>query len=189
MLLVFFRGNPWIGSGEQPERDKHARDIPFLDNYSMERWEVGVHMHLIIIVFRLGHQSKFLSLITMGLTKIKQKGKVFFFFFSEELLLCSITFYTLTSRSIFSTHFSICFFWYWQGEFIWRSKLLRLAVISFILMILINGSAVFLWEEIRCWPLLGFKGVKKVQTVDAVGFIFVFKKTESKGNLQFCFIH
>ena len=59
MLLVFFRGNPWIGSGEQPERDKHARDIPFLDNYSMERWEVGVHMHLIIIIFRLGHQSKF----------------------------------------------------------------------------------------------------------------------------------
>ena len=75
----FFRGNPWIGSGEQPERDKHARDIPFLDNYSMERWEVGVHMHLIIIVFRLGHQSNFLSLITMGLTKIKQKGKGFFF--------------------------------------------------------------------------------------------------------------
>ena len=77
----FFRGNPWIGSGEQPERDKHARDIPFLDNYSMERWEVSVHMHLIIIVFRLGHQSNFLSLITimMGLTKIKQKGKGFFF--------------------------------------------------------------------------------------------------------------
>ena len=71
----FFRGNPWIGSGEQPERDKHARDIPFLDNYSMERWEVGVYMHLIIIVFRLGHQSNFLSLITimMELTKIKQK--------------------------------------------------------------------------------------------------------------------
>ena len=144
MLIVFFRGNPWIGSGEQPERDKHARDIPFLDNYSMERWEVGVHMHLIIIIFRLGHQSKFLSLITMGLTKIKQKGKVFFFF-SEELLLCLITLYTLTSLSIFSTLFPICFFWYWQGEFIWRSKLLRLAVISFILMILIKyGSAVFL---------------------------------------------
>ena len=140
----FFRGNPWIGSGEQPERDKHARDIPFLDNYSMERWEVGVHMDLIIIIFRLGHQSKFLSLITMGLTKIKQKGKVFFFF-SEELLLCLITLYTLTSLSIFSTLFPICFFWYWQGEFIWRSKLLRLAVISFILMILIKyGSAVFL---------------------------------------------
>ena len=78
-VACFFRGNPWIGSGEQPERDKHARDIPFLDNYSMERWEVGVHMHLIIIVFRLGHQSNFLSLITMGLAKIKQKGKGFFF--------------------------------------------------------------------------------------------------------------
>ena len=145
-------------------------------------------MHLIIIIFRLGHQSKFLSLITMGLTKIKQKGKGFFF--SEELFLCSITLYTLTSLPIFSTLFSIFFFWYWQGEFIWRSKLLRLAVIFFILMILINGSAVFLWEEIRCWPLLGFKCIKKVQTVDAAGFIFVLKKkTESKGNLQFCFIH
>ena len=85
-VACFFRGNPWIGSGEQPERDKHARDIPFLDNYSMERWEVGVHMHLIIIVFRLGHQSRFLSLITMGLTKIKQKGKVFFFFFLRRVI-------------------------------------------------------------------------------------------------------
>ncbi|PFX27254.1 General transcription factor IIH subunit 4 [Stylophora pistillata] len=36
-------GNPWIGSGEQNERDKHARDIPFLDNYSMERWESVLH--------------------------------------------------------------------------------------------------------------------------------------------------
>ena len=83
----FFRGNPWIGSGEQPERDKHARDIPFLDNYSMERWEVGVHMHLIIIIFRLGHQSNFLSLITMGLTKIKQKGKGFFFFLRRVIAM------------------------------------------------------------------------------------------------------
>ena len=45
MVLFFrfsfdFRGSPWIGSGDQPERDKHARDIPFLDKYSMERWEV-----------------------------------------------------------------------------------------------------------------------------------------------------
>lgn len=43
-MVVFFsfdiRGNPWIGSSDQPERDKHARDIPFLDKYSMERWEV-----------------------------------------------------------------------------------------------------------------------------------------------------
>ena len=40
--LKLFRGNPWIGSGDQPEKDKHARDIPFLDKYSMERWEVCV---------------------------------------------------------------------------------------------------------------------------------------------------
>ena len=38
----------------------------------------------------------------------------------------------------------ICFFWYWQEEFIWRSKLLMLAIISFIAMILMNGLAVLL---------------------------------------------
>ncbi|XP_020626918.1 general transcription factor IIH subunit 4-like isoform X1 [Orbicella faveolata] len=36
-------GNPWIGSGDQPEKDKHARDITFLDKYSMERWEAVLH--------------------------------------------------------------------------------------------------------------------------------------------------
>ena len=46
-----------------------------------------MHMHLIIIIFRLGHQSNFLSLITMGLTKIKQKGKGFFFFLEELLYM------------------------------------------------------------------------------------------------------
>ena len=110
-VACFFRGNPWIGSGEQPERDKHARDIPFLDNYSMERWEVGVHMHLIIIVFRLGHQSNFF-ISNYHETYKNQTKREGFFFFSEELLLCSITLCTLTSLSIFSTLFPICFFWY-----------------------------------------------------------------------------
>ena len=45
-----------------------------------------------------------------------------------------------TSVSIFSLIFSICYFCYWQREFIWRSKLLRLVIISFILMILANNS-------------------------------------------------
>ena len=40
--LLFHSGNPWIGSVDQPEHDKHARDIPFLDKYSLERWEVGL---------------------------------------------------------------------------------------------------------------------------------------------------
>ena len=55
-----------------------------------------------------------------------------------------LTLDTLTSVSIFSILFSVCFFWYWQGEFIWRSKLLRLSGISFILMTLKNDSAVIL---------------------------------------------
>jgi len=42
-LSFIFSGNPWIGSGDQPEKDKHARDITFLDKYSMERWEVEMH--------------------------------------------------------------------------------------------------------------------------------------------------
>ena len=54
-----------------------------------------------------------------------------------------LTLYTLTSVSIFCILFSICIFWYWQGEFTWRSQLLSLAIISFIFMILINSSAVF----------------------------------------------
>ena len=71
-----------------------------------------------------------------------------------------LTLYTLTSVSIFSLLFSISFFWNWQGEFIWWSKLLRLVNISFIHMILMNGLAVLLSGEIRCWSLLGFKGLK-----------------------------
>ena len=43
ILSFILSGNPWIGSGDQPEKDKHARDITFLDKYSMERWEVVMH--------------------------------------------------------------------------------------------------------------------------------------------------
>ena len=37
--------------------------------------------------------------------------------------------------------------------------LLRLAIISFILMILMNVLAVILYGETRCWSLFGFKGL------------------------------
>ena len=40
-------------------------------------------------------------------------------------------------------------------------ELLKLAIISFILTILVNDLAVLLQGEIRCWSLLGFKRVKK----------------------------
>ena len=56
----------------------------------------------------------------------------------------ALALYTPTSVSTFSILFSISFLWYWQGEFIWRSKLLRLAIISFMLIILMNGLAVLL---------------------------------------------
>ena len=49
-----------------------------------------------------------------------------------------LTLYTLTSVSIFSKLFAIHSPWYWLGEFVEQSKPLRLAIISFILMILLN---------------------------------------------------
>ena len=52
--------------------------------------------------------------------------------------------YTLTSVSIFSILFSVQFLWYWQGEFVWQSKLLKLVIICLILIILMNDSAVLL---------------------------------------------
>ena len=55
-----------------------------------------------------------------------------------------LTLDTLTSVSIFSILFFVCFLWYWKREFIWRSMLLRLVIISFILMSLVNDSTVLL---------------------------------------------
>ena len=46
--------------------------------------------------------------------------------------------------SIFSILFSVHFLWRWQGEFVEQSKLLWLVIFPFILMILINDSAVLL---------------------------------------------
>ena len=52
--------------------------------------------------------------------------------------------YTLSSGSIFYSLFSLHFHWYWQGEFVYQSKLLKLVIISFILVILINDLAILL---------------------------------------------
>lgn len=42
-LLYFdFRGRPWSMSA-QLEPDTKPRDIPYLDNYAMERWECVLH--------------------------------------------------------------------------------------------------------------------------------------------------
>ena len=56
---------------------------------------------------------------------------------------CESNPYTLTSASIFSILFYIHFLWYWQ-EFFKQLKLLSLGIISFILMLLMNGEAVLL---------------------------------------------
>ena len=45
-----------------------------------------------------------------------------------------------------------------------------LVIISFILMILRNDSAVLLKGEIRCWSLLGFKGLIK----EFAGFLITY---------------
>ena len=76
-----------------------------------------------------------------------------------------INFDTLTSVPIFSTLFFIHFVWYRQGEFVKQSKPLRVLIISFILMILIDDSVVLLKGENRCWSLKGFRGVQATRIV------------------------
>jgi hypothetical protein len=39
LFFSFFRGNPWTGAEQLPP-DKHSKDIPFLEKYALERWEV-----------------------------------------------------------------------------------------------------------------------------------------------------
>lgn len=69
-------------------------------------------------------------------------------------MLC-LTLCTVTSVSMFSILyilplFSTRFPWYWQ-EFISKSKLLNLRIISFLLLILMNDSAVLLQGGMSCW--------------------------------------
>ena len=71
-----------------------------------------------------------------------------------------IILYTFTSMYKFSLMLSVHFLRCWQGEFAQQTELLRLEIISFILMILMNNTAVLLRGEIRCWSLLGLKGYR-----------------------------
>ena len=50
-LNYSFRGTPWVGNKDLTV-DKYAKDIPFLDKYALERWEVRVYV-LIIVLFHL----------------------------------------------------------------------------------------------------------------------------------------
>ena len=42
-----------------------------------------------------------------------------------------------------------------------HQMLLTLVIIAFILMTLMCDSGAILWEEIRCWSLLGFIGLRR----------------------------
>ena len=39
ILFPMSRGSPWANPGHHGE-DKHARDVPFLDEYADRQWEV-----------------------------------------------------------------------------------------------------------------------------------------------------
>ena len=54
--------------------------------------------------------------------------------------------------------------------------LLRFAIISFILLILMNDSVVLLWGEIRCWSLLGFKEKIYLPDVSDIRVMFTWHK-------------
>ena len=50
-LCIYFliRGKQWNVCANL-EKDKHARDIKFLDNYAMERWEVRLKINLLLAI-------------------------------------------------------------------------------------------------------------------------------------------
>ena len=83
---------------------------------------------------------------------------------------------------IFSILSFINFFRYWQGEFAQQSKLLRLTISSFILVIFMNDSAVFLYGEIGCWSLAGFKRVKSRKLM----FYLFFCNSAKLSFVKFC---
>ena len=68
----------------------------------------------------------------------------------------TLTLYTPTSVSIFSILASSRFFWSGLGEFL-QSKHFRLAIISFILVILMNDLGELLQGEFGHWSLLRLK--------------------------------
>ena len=64
----------------------------------------------------------------------------------------------LSSVFIFSILCSVHFLCYWQGEFVWQSKLFRLAMISFILMVLIKSQHYYCKEKLTDGQSLSVKG-------------------------------
>ena len=92
----------------------------FLNNKQKLKFhEFKLIFKLISKVIKYGQQFCF------NTTVLKGKSEVFF--------LAILNLYTQTSVWKFSTLFSIHFQCYLQGEFVWQSKLLKIATISFIL--------------------------------------------------------
>ena len=73
---------------------------------------------------------------------------------------CIMTLYSLASVQIFSSLFSMHTVWCCQGNLFENQQIYNLMIISFIPMILMFGSAVIRWGEVKCQTLLGVKGLK-----------------------------
>ena len=71
-----------------------------------------------------------------------------------------LTLHTEISESIFSLLIFKHVVWYWQGEFVSQSKPLWLAIISLILMILMNVSEALYFVEIGKWHFWDRKKTK-----------------------------
>lgn len=48
-FVFYYRGSPWTGGGGTLPVDKYAKDIPFLDKYATERWEVSVYLYKVFV--------------------------------------------------------------------------------------------------------------------------------------------
>ena len=83
--------------------------------------------------------------VTVGISSAKNaKLLIWMKCSTSQISWWVLTLWTLKSVCIFSVLLSIYFLSYWQGEFVQQSKLLRLAIISFILVILMFDSRVIL---------------------------------------------
>ena len=83
--------------------------------------------------------------VTVGISSAKNaKLLIWMKCSTSQISWWVLTLWTLTSVCIFSVLLSIYFLSYWQREFVQQSKLLRLAIISFILVILMFDSRVIL---------------------------------------------
>ena len=81
--------------------------------------------------------------VTVGISSAKNaKLLIWMKCSTSQISWWVLTLWTLTPVCIFSVLLSIYFLSYWQGEFVQQSKLLRLVIISFILVILMFDSRV-----------------------------------------------